>query len=67
MAKDNWWKRSKFERLAAVCYPHLTDNATRAEMAEVSRGERKKAPAPSPLLNDNERGCVSRLGGVAKK
>jgi hypothetical protein len=67
MAKDNWWNRSKFERLAAVCYPHLTDDATRAEMTEVARGERKKAPAPSPLQDDRSRQHVSPLGGVAKK
>jgi hypothetical protein len=67
MAKDNWWKRSKFERLAAVAWPHLTDNATRAEMAEVAHSERRKAPAPSPLQDDRTRQHVSPLGGVAKK
>jgi hypothetical protein len=67
MAMRPWEKRTRFEKLSAVMYPAHADEATRREMAEIARGERKRPPAAQPLLHDHRRGSVSPLGGQAKR
>jgi hypothetical protein len=64
--KYEWDKKSRAEKLSAVMYPQLTSETTRREMSEIARGERRKPPAPSPLLSHETRGATSPLGGQAQ-
>jgi hypothetical protein len=64
--KDLAWKdRPRSERLSAVLYPHLSDELRQKQMNDAARQDGRRAPAQQKLLSDAERGCVSRLGGVA--
>jgi hypothetical protein len=56
-----WDRKSRSEKLSAVMYPQLTSETTRREMSEIAHGEKKKPPAPSPLLSNAERGATSPL------
>ena len=61
-----WFRRTRFERLASVIYPAHTDDDTRRQMNQLAANERKNGPVPSPLLSHGERGATSPLGGAAK-
>jgi hypothetical protein len=58
---------TRFEQLANYAYPNLATPEIREEMRKAAAAQRKLAPTGPALLSDSERGCVSRLGGVAKK
>lgn len=58
---------TRFEQLANYAYPNQATPEIREEMRKVAAAQRKLAPSGPKLLEDGERGCVSRLGGVAKK
>jgi hypothetical protein len=61
--RNGWEDKSRGEKLAAVLYPNLTSESTRAEMAERAKSERKRAPTAGKLLPDHTRGPVSPLDG----
>jgi len=63
---DEWDQRSKQSKLASVLYPGLTTEKTRAEMQDRAKGEGKRPPAATPLLDHVTRGALSPLGGRAK-
>jgi hypothetical protein len=62
-----WEGKTEEERLANALYPHLSSKDDQQTMREIAAGEGRKAPHQSKLLSDQERGCVSRLGGQAKQ
>jgi hypothetical protein len=64
---DDWQRKSRLEKLASVMYPNLATEGTRKQMAELARGEGKRAPGASKLLSSRERGAVSPLGGQARR
>jgi hypothetical protein len=62
-----WERKTEEERIANVLYPHLSSEDDKQTMREIAQSERRKSPHQNRLLSDQERGCVSRLGGVAKQ
>ena len=48
--QSDWFKRPRMSRLAAVMYPHLTDQNTRDQMAALAKNEGKKPPQGSNLI-----------------
>jgi len=65
MKPTTWDKLPRQTKLARALFPHLASEEDRREMADLARGEGKKAPYQNRLLSDAERGCVSPLGNVA--
>jgi hypothetical protein len=63
--RDAWDRKSKGEQYAAILYSQQTDKPTQDAM--LTRQGGAKALEGSKLLSDHERGCVSKLGGTAKK
>jgi hypothetical protein len=61
---QDWFKYTRFERLAQVIYPRHAQEGTRRVMNQLAAGERSKPPTPDPLLPDATRGAVSPLGGA---
>jgi hypothetical protein len=41
---DNWHKRTRSQKLAAVMYPNLVSEDTRRQMQALSNNERKRSP-----------------------
>jgi hypothetical protein len=41
---DDWHRRSRSQKLAAVLYPNLTDADTRRQMQTLSNNEGKRSP-----------------------
>ena len=64
---QNWDRKTRDERRANILFPHLASKDDQLAMKSLAAGEGRKAPHQSKLLSDQERGCVSRLGGVAKQ
>ena len=64
---DDWHKRTRNQRLAAVLYPNQVSESTRKQMRELSANEMKKPPTATPLMPDHKRGSVSPLGGTAQR
>jgi hypothetical protein len=62
-----WFRHSRLERLANVLYPGHSSEGTRRVMDRLAATEHSRGPRPQKLLDDRTRGCVSRLGGVAKR
>jgi hypothetical protein len=48
--QSDWFKRPRMSRLAAVMYPHLTDENTRKQMEAICRGEGKRPPQGPNLI-----------------
>jgi hypothetical protein len=48
--QSDWFKRPRMSRLAAVMYPHLTDQNTRDQMAALAKNEGKKPPMGPNLI-----------------
>ena len=66
MAKTGWHSLRREEKAAAVLYPNLVAENLRREMTAIAKGEGKRPPAATPLLNNKDRGAASPLGGKAK-
>jgi hypothetical protein len=66
--KTDWASRSRESKLASVLFPLHADEATRAEMDEISAASGRKSPTQrAKLLSHSERQSCSPLGGQAKK
>ena len=60
---QSWHQRPRMSRLANILYPAHAGEDTRQEMERLAANEGKRAPQPTNLLSDQERGPVSPLGG----